>query len=66
MNRPIAPTRILTLALVLTAATLLSACTERPQTLGTASSQDQDRTSWQRQLKTRAQYGQNDYSRMGG
>ncbi len=25
-----------------------------------------DKTSWEQQLKTRAQYGQNDYTRMGG
>ena len=24
-----------------------------------------DKTSWEQQLKTRAQYGQNDYTRMG-
>ena len=25
-----------------------------------------DKTSWEQQLKARAQYGQNDYTRMGG
>lgn len=25
-----------------------------------------DKTSWEQQLKSRAQYGQNDYTRMGG
>jgi len=25
-----------------------------------------DKNSWEQQLKTRAQYGQNDYTRMGG
>ena len=61
-------------------AALLSACGEKPQTLGTgkdaspyngtgkafveAGWKPGDKASWESQLKARNQYGQNDYSRM--
>jgi major membrane immunogen (membrane-anchored lipoprotein) len=61
-------------------AALLSACGEKPQTLGTAKDASPysgtgkafvetgwkpgDKASWESQLKARNQYGQNDYSRM--
>ncbi|MDD2544953.1 MAG: hypothetical protein PHI55_01555 [Burkholderiaceae bacterium] len=66
--------------LALAALASLSACSEKPQTLGgarqdapaqagTGSQFTQpgwkagDKTSWEQQLKTRQQYGQNEYSR---
>jgi major membrane immunogen (membrane-anchored lipoprotein) len=61
-------------------AALLSACSEKPQTLGTGKDvppykgtgkafvengwNPGDKASWESQLKARNQYGQNDYSRM--
>ena len=61
-------------------AALLSACGEKPQTLGTGKDASPysgtgkafvetgwkpgDKASWESQLKARNQYGQNDYSRM--
>jgi hypothetical protein len=66
----------------LAAVAALTACTERPQTLGTNSKQDVnafegtrmpyvaagwkqgDKTSWEQQLKTRTQMGQNDYNKV--
>jgi uncharacterized lipoprotein YajG len=61
---------------------MLAACTERPQTIGTAGRHDVeayqgtsnpfavqgwkqgDRNSWEQQLKTRTQMGQNDYNKV--
>jgi major membrane immunogen (membrane-anchored lipoprotein) len=65
--------------LITTSALVLSACGEKAQTLGTKNDstaysgvtnafiekgwQAGDKTSWERQLNARAQYGQNDYTR---
>lgn len=65
---------------IVAATTILSACSEKPQTLGTgkdispfngtgkafveAGWKPGDKASWESQLKARHQYGQNDYSRM--
>jgi hypothetical protein len=62
---------------------VLAACTERPQTIGTAAGRHDveayqgttnpfavpgwkqgDRNSWEQQLKTRTQMGQNDYNKV--
>lgn len=67
------------LALGLACAALLGACSEAPQTLGTAKDTPAysgttgayaapgwkagDKTAWQQQLRARAQYGMNDYTR---
>jgi starvation-inducible outer membrane lipoprotein len=66
--------------LIFSSVMALSACSEKPQTLGTKHDatpfsgstntafvqsgwQSGDKTSWERQLNARAQYGQNDHSR---
>ncbi len=65
--------------LIATSAMALSACGEKAQTLGTKNDataysgvtnaflekdwQVGDKTSWERQLNARAQYGQNDHTR---
>ena len=67
------------LLLLTTCALALSACGEKAQSLGTKNDatafsgasnafvekgwQAGDKTSWERQLNSRAQYGQNDYTR---
>lgn len=65
--------------LILISAAALSACGEKPQTLGTkndatafsgatnpfvaAGWQQGDKNSWEQQLRTRSQYGMNDHQR---
>jgi hypothetical protein len=75
--------RLLTLAGLLGAVFLLSACGEKPQQLGGGIQSDQpahqgvgksphaqsgwqagDANAWTQQLRARAQYGQNEYSRV--
>ena len=72
-------TRTWTLALGLTTLVALSACGEKAQTLGTKNDAKPhtgaaaafnapgwkagDPIGWEQQLRTRAQYGQNDHSR---
>jgi hypothetical protein len=71
-----------TVAVLLVLALAGAACTEKPQTLGrkadTPASQGAanpfvaegwkpgDAASWERQIKNRAQHGQNEYSRASG
>ena len=67
------------LLLTLIAAAGLVACSDKPQTFGTQAQDTApsvgkaytvagwkagDKASWESQLKARAQYGQNDYSRV--
>jgi ABC-type glycerol-3-phosphate transport system substrate-binding protein len=74
--------RSLVLVAMLAAAGVLSACSEKPQTITSGIAQDSaafqgtgtpfavsgwkqgDKTSWEQQLKTRTQNGQNDYTKV--